>query len=298
MNAPPEIIIEEVEKLRGTGVNVGMFTNEDPARPHVVRFALDTAFLNKYTAKQWGIVPKKPVVIQLKFEDTYTAASDIPGVFIFQSSDSRLSEPTLNDYETEFGVVQWFLETRLTEVLRSNWEKRPDAVRAGTLPSTTSTSTSTAASSTTSSATTPTKSPSTTTSTPPRTATANTTASPTTTATLSTTSTTSTVPTTSIASTAFTTPSTSTSSLNKRRDSGIDLSIIPIDETLLAQLIAVGFSEERSRAALRRFTNDFEMALNLLLTNSDEQVDSETQASEGVEKMDVDNNYNNNRITR
>jgi hypothetical protein len=31
-----------------------------------------------------------------------------------------------NDYETEFGIVQWFLETRLQNVLIKNWEHKPD----------------------------------------------------------------------------------------------------------------------------------------------------------------------------
>lgn len=60
-----DTLLGEVEKLKGMGVNVGMFNNGDAARPHVVRFALDTDFLNKYTARQWGIVPKKPIVVQV-----------------------------------------------------------------------------------------------------------------------------------------------------------------------------------------------------------------------------------------
>ncbi len=36
--------------------------------------------------------------------------------YIFQSADSHLDEVTLKDYHTDFGVVQWFLETRIEKV--------------------------------------------------------------------------------------------------------------------------------------------------------------------------------------
>ena len=62
MNTTPPLQ-EDVGLLKGMGVNAGMYSSEDAS--HVVRFALDTAFLNKFTARQWGIVPKKPVVVQV-----------------------------------------------------------------------------------------------------------------------------------------------------------------------------------------------------------------------------------------
>lgn len=55
---------DEVERLKKQGVNVGMFKNEGDAT-QVVRIALDTDFLSVSTAKQWGIIPKKPVIIQV-----------------------------------------------------------------------------------------------------------------------------------------------------------------------------------------------------------------------------------------
>jgi hypothetical protein len=40
-----------------------------------------------------------------------------------------LDNPSLSDYETEFGLVQYFLETRLSNVLRKNWNKKPEKYR-------------------------------------------------------------------------------------------------------------------------------------------------------------------------
>eukprot|EP00026_Physarum_polycephalum_P002388 Phypoly_transcript_02394.p1 GENE.Phypoly_transcript_02394~~Phypoly_transcript_02394.p1 ORF type:complete len:924 (+),score=160.91 Phypoly_transcript_02394:68-2773(+) len=252
------------------GVNVGMYVCEDDA--HVVRFALETDFLNKFTAKQWGIIPKKPVVVQLKFEEVYTAADDIPGIFIFQSGDSRLSEPSLNDYETEFGVVQWFLETRLTEVLRGSWEKRPTAVRTRA-PSIRTPSPLPASA-------TPPATPS------PTTLTATTT--PSTTASSSTTTTTTTSPSTTTTTSLSPSTTSPSSPLGPRGNSGLDLSVIPLDEALLEQLKGVGFEEERARAALRRFTNDFEMALNYLLTSPSDRIESPEPSAMTMDSIAVD----------
>jgi Holliday junction resolvasome RuvABC DNA-binding subunit len=49
----------------------------------------------------------------------------MPSLFLYQSEDINLNASRLQDYETEFGVVQWFLETRLTSVLRKNWFNKP-----------------------------------------------------------------------------------------------------------------------------------------------------------------------------
>jgi len=118
-------IIEDVKKLQKVCDNYGFYYDEEhPERCFVVRMALDTSFLEKFTAKQWGVKPKKPVIIQLKFDSQYKQGEEIPSIFIFQSSDYKLNKAVLDDYETDFGVVQWFLETRLTKILRKNWDIR------------------------------------------------------------------------------------------------------------------------------------------------------------------------------
>lgn len=57
---------EEVKRLKDQNVIVGMFINGGDGT-QVVRMSLDTDFLNKFTAKQWGIIPKKPVIVQVFF---------------------------------------------------------------------------------------------------------------------------------------------------------------------------------------------------------------------------------------
>jgi len=50
----------------------------------------------------------------------------MPSLFVFQSDDPHLNNASLSDYETEFGVVQWFLETRITNILKKNWFNKPE----------------------------------------------------------------------------------------------------------------------------------------------------------------------------
>eukprot|EP01102_Stenamoeba_stenopodia_P006169 TRINITY_DN1698_c0_g2_i1.p1 TRINITY_DN1698_c0_g2~~TRINITY_DN1698_c0_g2_i1.p1 ORF type:complete len:979 (-),score=356.91 TRINITY_DN1698_c0_g2_i1:1765-4701(-) len=117
---------EDIRILRKACDNVGAFYDETQGGLGlVVRMALDTSFLDKYVAKQWGVSKKKPIILQLKFDPNYLMSAEIPSLFLYQSSDDKLDTPTLTDYETEFGVIQWFLETRLTSVLRKNWFNKP-----------------------------------------------------------------------------------------------------------------------------------------------------------------------------
>lgn len=88
--------------------NVGFFYDAS-SHPHaclVVRLTLDTSFLDSVTAKQWGIIPKKAIVVQLKFDWNFLLSENVPAVLIFQSEDPQLNKVSLDDYETEFGVVQ------------------------------------------------------------------------------------------------------------------------------------------------------------------------------------------------
>ncbi len=50
--------------------------------------------------------------IQLKFDFNYLEASDIPTLFTFQTSDTALDQPSLKDYDTEFGALQWYVLSR------------------------------------------------------------------------------------------------------------------------------------------------------------------------------------------
>jgi len=122
-------LCEDFEKLKKLCSASGLFYDGryGPKSCFVVRFSLETNFLEKYEAKIWGIIPKKKVVIQLKFDWDYIygQSDDIPTIFVFQSSDNNLSKPILEDVETEFGIVQWFIETRLTTILRKNWFEKP-----------------------------------------------------------------------------------------------------------------------------------------------------------------------------
>jgi len=53
-------IIEDVKKLKKVCDNVGFYFDSGSFPDcYVVRMVLDTSFLEKYTATQWGIVPKK-----------------------------------------------------------------------------------------------------------------------------------------------------------------------------------------------------------------------------------------------
>lgn len=67
---------------------------------------LDTSFLSKHSARQWGVNSGKPIIVQLKFDWDYLDAPEIPHLLTFQTSDPRLNKATLSDYETEYGVVR------------------------------------------------------------------------------------------------------------------------------------------------------------------------------------------------
>eukprot|EP01112_Ceratiomyxa_fruticulosa_P011464 TRINITY_DN3109_c0_g1_i1.p1 TRINITY_DN3109_c0_g1~~TRINITY_DN3109_c0_g1_i1.p1 ORF type:complete len:918 (-),score=250.47 TRINITY_DN3109_c0_g1_i1:134-2887(-) len=217
-------ILADIERLKKVCDNVGLFVSDQTSQI-VVRFSLDTSFLAKFTAKQWGIHPKKPIIIQLKFEWDYTKSEDIPAVFIFQSEDPHLNNPTLKDYETEFGVVEFFLSTRITDILRRNWAKRPVTVESG----------SSSSSSTTSSA----------------------------------------------------PPLQHTKSLEDITDS------IVIDQKLVTELISLGFERQKAELALKRCTNDWESALNALLTNQN----LENPQKDEPNNKGSNNNNNNNTTT-
>lgn len=87
--------------------------------------ALDVKSIDKWKSKQLGINSEKDIIIQLKFTSEFTEDKDPPNFLIFQSNDKDLSALTLKDYETDFGAMQWFLETRLTKVLLKNWANKP-----------------------------------------------------------------------------------------------------------------------------------------------------------------------------
>ena len=61
-----EQIKQDVEELKKVSGNVGLNASEYGGDQSViVRFTLDTSFLTKFTARQWGIIPLKPIVIQV-----------------------------------------------------------------------------------------------------------------------------------------------------------------------------------------------------------------------------------------
>jgi hypothetical protein len=135
-------VLLHVKQLSKVCPNVGFFYDENAGnqRCFVVRMSLDTSFLERYAARQWGLTPKKPIVIQIKFDFDYLWAESTGGstplpVFVFQSNDPKLNSATLNDYETDFGVVQFFLETRLNSVLRKNLCHKPERYRMRRAPS-------------------------------------------------------------------------------------------------------------------------------------------------------------------
>lgn len=118
-------LLHDLEALKKVADNAGLYLDDENGLA-VVRLSLDTSFLEKTTAKHWGVNNRKPVIIELKFDShTYLRSAEPPAIFIFQSDDPKLSHPALSDYETEFGIVQWFLETRMNKILRANWNRRP-----------------------------------------------------------------------------------------------------------------------------------------------------------------------------
>ena len=105
------VLFEDIAQLKKIADNVGFYF-DDSQTNFVVRFSLDTSYLEKFTASKWGVKHTKPIIVQLKLDSDYTASANLPGILVFQSEDPHLNNPTLAEYETEFGIVQWFLETR------------------------------------------------------------------------------------------------------------------------------------------------------------------------------------------
>ena len=91
---------------------------DDDSRTAVVRVAFPTA----RTSTIRGADPKRPLVVQLTVDSAlYTAATAVPRVVILQSSDKDLGAARLEDVHVGFGVLAFFLETRLRRLLELHW---------------------------------------------------------------------------------------------------------------------------------------------------------------------------------
>eukprot|EP01094_Clydonella_sp_ATCC50884_P024780 TRINITY_DN6310_c0_g1_i1.p1 TRINITY_DN6310_c0_g1~~TRINITY_DN6310_c0_g1_i1.p1 ORF type:complete len:711 (+),score=128.11 TRINITY_DN6310_c0_g1_i1:147-2279(+) len=91
-----------------------------------VRIALQTNFLDSWTAMAWGVDPEIPIIVDLMFGWKYLNARECPQVEIYQSSQTDLDVFEIKDKQG-FGL-RWFLEYRVASALSKNWKKLyPDA---------------------------------------------------------------------------------------------------------------------------------------------------------------------------
>jgi len=68
----------------------------------------------------------KPIYVQLKFDAKEPQRNELQAPFVFQTGDSRLELLFLNDYDSNFGVLQWFLVTRIKHELTKYWKIKTD----------------------------------------------------------------------------------------------------------------------------------------------------------------------------
>eukprot|EP01006_Ploeotia_vitrea_P044869 TRINITY_DN66880_c5_g2_i1.p1 TRINITY_DN66880_c5_g2~~TRINITY_DN66880_c5_g2_i1.p1 ORF type:complete len:715 (+),score=56.34 TRINITY_DN66880_c5_g2_i1:36-2147(+) len=90
----------------------------------VVRFALDPP------VEGWGstnFFPADPIVVELRFSQEYTEASQPPAYTTALCRDTDLTVLVLRDVQTKYGTLQWFLEDRLGKILQQSHDENRKA---------------------------------------------------------------------------------------------------------------------------------------------------------------------------
>eukprot|EP01090_Pellita_catalonica_P000924 TRINITY_DN1065_c0_g1_i1.p1 TRINITY_DN1065_c0_g1~~TRINITY_DN1065_c0_g1_i1.p1 ORF type:complete len:755 (-),score=117.75 TRINITY_DN1065_c0_g1_i1:16-2280(-) len=110
----------DVKQVRKKYGSCGFYV-DDVVKNFIVRLAIDTGFLDKWTAAAWGINNKLPIIVELQFTWQYLNDGKMPPkvLRIVQSKDSDLNKKSMS-HTQDFGL-RWYLDNRLSDVLRRNW---------------------------------------------------------------------------------------------------------------------------------------------------------------------------------
>ena len=112
-----------------------LYDTHSPTKCFVVRMALDTSsFFEEYTASQLGIERTRQIIVQVEFTPEFLVKRAPPTFTLFMSHDCNLSVQQLDDIEVDFGIVEWFIHTRLTKCLDDCWKAFPDKAVADLIP--------------------------------------------------------------------------------------------------------------------------------------------------------------------
>lgn len=117
-----ESIARDVDAARKQFGKCGLHA-DSVTREFTVRLAVDTAFIDKWTAAAWGVNNTIPVIVEILFTWQYLNDRRMPPKVqaIYQSADKDLNARTIGDVR-DFGLA-WYLNNRLSDAFRRNWVK-------------------------------------------------------------------------------------------------------------------------------------------------------------------------------
>eukprot|EP01080_Neovahlkampfia_damariscottae_P002161 gene2161-2026_t len=93
----------------------------------LIRVAVSVNWMSHWNACAINIDKHRRIVVELEFDVNYLDTSIAPRIAkngIYQTSDVDLSKPEIKDKKTQFGLLIWYLDNRISTILTQTWSNK------------------------------------------------------------------------------------------------------------------------------------------------------------------------------